>query len=166
MENMINVSHHTVPLQLDYETFTSRLETQVLKSLEPNWAETLKANPASFEQHINSLEGESGLMLFGIQAHGALLSVIGQTRKAKQYIIGNPMTATRMTRHNIRAALYAPLRILVYEENGKAFVEYDLPSTLFGQFCDKQITAVGEELDKKLLKAIHLADGLQELGNQ
>ena len=160
METTINISHQTVSLQCDYETFTNRLETKILKSLEPNWAETLKANPASFEQHIKSLEGESGLMLFGIQAHGALLSVIGKPRKAKQYIIGNPMTATRMTRHNIRAALYAPLRMLVYEENGKTFADYDLPSTLFGQFGDKQIAEVGKELDGKLLKAIHLADGL------
>jgi hypothetical protein len=52
------------------------------------------------------------------------------------------------------------MRMLVYEENGRAFAEYDLPSTLFGQFGDEKNTAVGKELDNKLLKAIHLADGL------
>jgi hypothetical protein len=40
-------------------------------------------------------------MMFGTQAHGDLLSVINAPRKAKQYNIGNPITASRMTRHNI-----------------------------------------------------------------
>jgi hypothetical protein len=35
-----------------------------------------------------------------------------KTRKAVQYEIGNPLTATRMTRHRMAAALYAPLRVL------------------------------------------------------
>jgi hypothetical protein len=40
-----------------------------------------------------------------------------------------------MTQHDIRASLYAPLRVLIYEnEEGKTCVEYDKPSSLFGQF--------------------------------
>jgi uncharacterized protein (DUF302 family) len=34
-----------------------------------------------------------------------------------------------------RAGLYVPLRVLIYEnEPGKTCVEYDKPSSLFGQF--------------------------------
>jgi hypothetical protein len=40
-------------------------------------------------------------------------------------------TATRMTRHQIPAALYAPLRVVLYENTaGGAIFEYDKPSTL------------------------------------
>jgi uncharacterized protein (DUF302 family) len=56
-----------------------------------------------------------------------------------------------MTQHDIRASLYAPLRMLLYEnEEGKTCVEYDKPSSLFGQFGDAQITAVAVMLDRKL----------------
>jgi uncharacterized protein (DUF302 family) len=37
-----------------------------------------------------------------------------------QYEIGNPLTAERMTRHALAAGLYAPLRVMLYEdESGK-----------------------------------------------
>ena len=56
-----------------------------------------------------------------------------------------------MTQHDIRAGLYAPLRVLVYEdEGGKAFVEYDRPSSLFGQFGNGSVTEVAAMLDRKL----------------
>jgi uncharacterized protein (DUF302 family) len=104
-------------------------------------------------------KGDTGLMLFRIDQHGYLLNVIGQPRKAKQYLIGNPMTASRMTRHDIRAALYAPLRILIYEDlGGHSFVEYDLPSSLFCQFGNSQIAEIGKELDRKILDVINKSD--------
>ena len=56
-----------------------------------------------------------------------------------------------MTRHDLGAGLYAPLRVLVYEdEAGKTCVEYDRPSSLFGQFHDGRIDAVAAMLDRKV----------------
>jgi uncharacterized protein (DUF302 family) len=159
MENQIIVSHQQVPLKSTYEKFTEKLENTVLKHLEANWADKLKTDKSGFEEYIKGLEGETGLILFRIDQHGYLLNVIGRPRKAKQYLIGNPMTATRMTRHDIRAALYAPLRVLVYEDlDGHSFVEYDLPSSLFGQFGNSQIAEVGKELDRKIVDVINKAD--------
>jgi Domain of unknown function DUF302 len=43
-----------------------------------------------------------------------LLRIASLARKAVQYEIGNPLTATRMTQHQLPAALYAPLRILLW----------------------------------------------------
>jgi hypothetical protein len=56
-----------------------------------------------------------------------LLRTAGLARRAVQYEIGNPLTATRMTRHRLSAALYAPLRILLYDA-GRAVFEYDRTS--------------------------------------
>ena len=56
-----------------------------------------------------------------------------------------------MTQHDIQAGLYAPLRVLIYEnEEGKTRVEYDRPSSLFGQFNDDRIAPVASMLDRKL----------------
>jgi uncharacterized protein (DUF302 family) len=81
-------------------------------------------------------------------------------RKTVQYEIGNPLTATEMTRHQLPTALYAPLRVLLYEnEAGRAVFEYDRPSSLFGQFGDERVTAVGRELDAKLESVLVKAAG-------
>ena len=95
--------------------------------------------------------GPSGFMLFRTSDHGALLRLAGQKKKAIQYLVGNPLFAIQMTQHDIRASLYAPLRVLIYEnEEGKTCVEYDKPSSLFGQFGNAKVTEVATMLDRKL----------------
>ncbi len=101
--------------------------------------------------HVNAMAGPSGLMLFGTSDHGSLLNLVDRPRKAIQYIVGNPVIAIQMTQHDVRASLYAPLRVLLYEsENGQTCFEYDKPSSLFGQFGNDQITPVAASLDQKL----------------
>jgi uncharacterized protein (DUF302 family) len=53
-----------------------------------------------------------------------------------------------MTQHDIRASLYAPLRVLLYEnEEGKNCMEYDRPSSQFG---NDRINSTAAMLDSKL----------------
>jgi hypothetical protein len=60
-----------------------------------------------------------------------------------------------MTQRRLPAALYAPLRLALYEnEKGGATFEYDKPSSLFGQFGDERVTAVGRDLDEELEQAV------------
>ncbi len=100
---------------------------------------------------IEAMAGPSGFMLFGTTDHGALLRLAGQKWKAVQYVVGNPLFALQMTQHDIRAGLYAPLRVLLYEdERGRICLEYDRPSSLFGQFNDARIGPVATMLDRKL----------------
>jgi uncharacterized protein (DUF302 family) len=99
---------------------------------------------------IEAVAGPSGFMLFGTAEHGAPLRLAGQKRKAIQYVLGNPLVALQMTRHDIRAGLYAPPRVLLYEnEAGEACLEYDRPSSLFGQFRDDRIAPTAALLDGK-----------------
>ena len=84
-----------------------------------------------------------------------MLRVTGHARKAVQYDIGNPLIATRMTQHELPASLYAPLRVVLYEnEAGHAVFEYDRPSSLFGQFGDERVTVVARELDASLERVV------------
>jgi len=60
-----------------------------------------------------------------------------------------------MTEKDIRAGLYAPLRIYIREDGtDKSVIEYDLPSTLFGQFQNAEVDQVAMMLDQKLEVAI------------
>ena len=129
----------------------------------------LLGQPALFHQRAVTIPGHLGEVTIGLRLlqrgpelaivsardHGGLLRTAGLARRALQYEVGNPLTATRMTQHRLSAALYAPLRILLYENGaGRAVFEYDRPSSLFGQFGDERVTAVGRELDSSLERVL------------
>jgi uncharacterized protein (DUF302 family) len=135
-----------------FERQLGRFDPDVYKSLAGSGdAEGTRAR-------IEGMVGPSGFMLFGTSDHGALLRLAGQKRKAVQYVVGNPLFALQMTQHDIRASLYAPLRVLLYEnEEGKTCVEYDKPSSLFGQFGKPEINAVAATLDRKLEALVAVA---------
>ena len=108
------------------------------------------------ERARSDLERLPALSILGSRDHGALLRITGRkSRPALQYDVGNPLTATRMTQHRLPTSLYAPLRVLLYEnEDGYAVFEYDRPSSLFGQFADERVTAVARELDDSLERVL------------
>jgi hypothetical protein len=106
------------------------------------------------------LEAAPELSIFLKRDHGALLGLYGHSRDAVQYEIGNPLTASTMSRYELAAALYAPLRVVIYEkDDGGSRIEYDLPSSLFGQFGDERVTRVAHGLDVALSRALSLAAG-------
>jgi uncharacterized protein (DUF302 family) len=113
-------------------------------------------NPDKVRAKLEGIVGPSGFMLFRTSDHGALLRLVSQEKKkAIQYLVGNPLFAVQMTQHDIRAGLYAPLRVLIYEsDQGKTCIEYDRPSSLFGQFGNAKVTAVATMLDEKLEKLV------------
>lgn len=100
------------------------------------------------------------LFLFLERDHGVLLAIAGGSKNAVQYEIGNPITASKMTRYHLGAALYAPLRVTLSEtESGEVVFEYDRPSSLFGQFGDDHVLQVGHYLDSKLEAVLLRAAG-------
>lgn len=154
METSILVKHRTVTIETSFSGFSLKLQS-LLGRISNKDFELIARHPENAKAHLASLGGFEDLILFGIQEHGALLRLAGQQRNALQYILGNPLIALQMTRHDIRAALYAPLRLLVYEEiPGILNVEYDLPSSLFGQFGNPDVLETGLLLDSKLEKLI------------
>lgn len=89
------------------------------------------------------------------------LNIMGFSKKAKQYVLGDHLTAIKMTRCDIRAGLYAPLRVLIYEDdNYSTRVEFDQPSSLFGQFSDPDVTATAKDFDTRLSNFIQKAESM------
>lgn len=104
------------------------------------------------------LEALPPLSIFATKDHGSLLMIAGLTRRALQYEIGNPLTASKMTRLRYSAALYAPIRVLLREdEAGVVAFEYDRPKSVFGQFKDDRVDEVAAQLDADLLAALQAA---------
>jgi uncharacterized protein (DUF302 family) len=155
----VQISHVALDVHAPYDRFTSALE-KIAGRFAKDVEQDILSNPRRAEERIKAMEGEQGLMIFWIFDHGAALKIAGMRAKAKQYLIGNPLTAIQMSRHDLRAALYAPLRILVYEKGGQTVVEYDQPSSLFGQFQNPEVTTVGIALDGRLERVIARATEL------
>ncbi len=148
----ITVDHVRRTTDKPFGDVTTAFERQ-LGRFEPGVYQALAAgeDAEGARAKIEAMAGPSGFMLFGTQDHGSLLRLAGQNRKAIQYVVGNPLFALQMTQHDIRASLYAPLRVLIYENNeGKTCVEYDRPSSLFGQFRNDRIAPTAAMLDRKL----------------
>lgn len=151
---VLQVEHVKIESTKNFPEVEAALERNV-PQLDPAIREALANGD---ERRATELERGAKLFIFGKRDHGAILQITGRPRKALQYEIGNPLTATRMTRHQLPAALYAPLRVVLYENpGGGATFEYDRPSTLFGQFGDERVTAIGRELDAELERALRRA---------
>ena len=147
-QRRIQVEHVRIEAAKPFEAVKAALEALV-PPLDPAIPEALRRG--DIVRANEALQRGPELAIFSARDHGGLLRTAGLARMAVQYEIGNPLTASRMTQHRMAAALYAPLRVLLYEnEAGRAVFEYDRPSSLFGQFGDERVTAVGRELDAKL----------------
>ena len=108
-------------------------------------------SPEAVRSKLKSPVSPSGQMLVGQVDQGLLLRLVGRQRKAVQYLVGHPLIFVQMAQHDGRVGLYAPPRILLYEDAaGKTCLEYDRPSSLFGQFGDERIAPVAAGLDRKL----------------
>jgi hypothetical protein len=86
-----------------------------------------------------------------------LFAVAGHTTKAVEYLLGNHTIAETMYRHDPRAMLYAPLRLLVYADaDGNAVFSMDQPSAAFGSLGIAEVTKVGESLDRKVANLLRV----------
>ncbi|MFY9291283.1 MAG: DUF302 domain-containing protein [Methylorubrum rhodinum] len=152
----VTVEHVTIRSSRDFDTVRQALEA-ALPPLDHGYAALVQAGRT--EEALRLLESGAPLSIFGQRDHGALLRIAGLERRAIQYDIGNPLTASRMTRHVLSAALYAPIRVLLREGvDGVAF-EYDRPASTFGQFGNESVDAVARDLDASLSEALIAAAG-------
>ena len=154
---LIPVEHVRINCRRAFNEVRAALETDL-----PKLDEHIKVLLSNGDQErVKEIEEHGpSLFMFISRDHGELLEIAGRKRNAVQYEIGNPITASKMTRHNLGAALYAPLRVALFEtEAGDAVFEYDRPSTLFGQFEDETISEVARYLDHELEAALIKAAG-------
>ena len=156
-QQTIQVEHVRIEAAKPFAEVKAALE-EFVPLLDPVIPEALRQGDIGRAKE--ALQRGPELAIFSARDHGGLLRIVGLARKAVQYEIGNPLTASSMTQHQLPASLYAPLRVLLYEnEAGRAVFEYDRPSSLFGQFGDERVTAVGCELDAKLESVLVKAAG-------
>lgn len=146
-----------------YEVATVAFENAI-GGLEPEAAKALIARQASLaevEAEMGRMAGPSGLMLFAKFDQGAVASLSGARICCRQYLVGNPAIAARIVRVEVRASLYVPFHVALFErENGgEAILSFDRPSSFLGQFEQPELREIGLLLDAKIYD---VAKGLAE----
>ncbi len=97
------------------------------------------------------------LMVYAKIDATALFNVAGHRTQAIEYLLGNHVIAETMFRHDPKALLYAPLRLLIYgDADGNAIFTMDQPSQAFGSLGIAEVTKVGEGLDRKVVNLLRV----------
>lgn len=104
------------------------------------------------------MEGDQGLMIFFTLDHGRALNMVGKSSKALRFILGNPLVAIQMTKHDLRAGQYVPLTLIAYEDKeNRLSIEYDQPSSLLNVCESSEVDEIAHDLDRKLLLVVEHA---------
>ena len=112
---------------------------------------------AEFAKRVNErYVGKSDFMLFAEIDHGGWISVFGINRRTLRLILGNPLIAITMIRQDLTAGLFAPVEILVTEqEDGQGTdIVYVLPSSLILIEENPRLRTAGEALDAKVASLV------------
>jgi uncharacterized protein (DUF302 family) len=105
----------------------------------------------SYQGRAESYVGPSGFMLFNLIDHGAWIAKAGIDRKVMRIILGNPLIAITMLRHDVSAGLFAPVEVLVMDEGaGHSSLTYVKPSSLMVVQPNPELLSAAQELDAKL----------------
>ncbi|OBH76115.1 hypothetical protein A5682_25180 [Mycobacterium mantenii] len=104
----------------------------------------------SYQERIEPLVGPSGFMLFGVVDHGAWITKAGIDRKALRVILGNPLIAITMLRHDVKAGLFAPVELLIVDEGAGSSLTYVKPSSLMVFEKNPELLSAAQGLDAKL----------------
>ena len=105
----------------------------------------------SYQERVDSHVGPSGFMLFGLLDHGAWITKAGIDRKVLRVILGNPLIAITMLRHDVTAGLFAPVELLLVDEgDGRSSLTYVKPSSLMVVDDNPELLSAAQALDAKL----------------
>jgi hypothetical protein len=116
-----------------------------------------------FEPAIQQEVGESDFTLMFAMDYGHWLPLFGIQCKVLRWIVGNPLMAITMIRHDITASLFAPVELLLVEnESGEgSTVIYDLPASLMVIEPNPARLPAARVLDHKLERLVSRVTGVE-----
>lgn len=104
----------------------------------------------SYQEHVEKYVGPSGFMLFAVIDHGSWITKASIDRQVMRVILGNPLIAITMLRHDVNAGLFAPVELLIADEGQGSSLTYVKPSSLMVVEPNPELLSAAIELDGKL----------------
>ena len=160
---LIPIEHSVITSDRSYEQVIAALEGQLGQRADWDELQQVIETNASWEQAVQLIEqqlGTSGFTIFSKLDLGDLLTISGKPMRAAQYAIGNPLLAMQMIEHAPEAALYVPLRLVVYENRaGKAVVAYERLTSQLARSPHPEIAPIAQLVEQKLEVLVAEATG-------
>jgi uncharacterized protein (DUF302 family) len=145
----VRVTHHSL---LSFDRVLSNLCAQVGETTVGNIValSTKAKSREAFEEEVQKFVGTSGFMLFAQLDHG-WISKFGLKQRVIRWILGNPLIAITMMRHDLTVGLFAPVELLLIEDAGRTgcTVTYIRPSSLIAPGKNVELRKAAEALDEK-----------------
>lgn len=144
---------------IPFEQFVAALE-EAAPPMDPTALERIRAAGGNWDdvRAAAAANAPHDLMVYAKIDGRGFFGIAGHQTPAIEYLIGNHVIAETMFRHDPKALLYAPLRMLVHgDADGNAIFTMDQPGPAFGSLGSAEVAAVGIDLDRKvanLLKVI------------
>lgn len=137
---------------LSFDKLFDRLQTRIGKVAHLG---NVVLQPGSLEEYERKAQeslGESGFVSIHEINFTHWLNKYGIRRRVFRWIIGNPLIAIRLMRHDPTAGLVLPFEVILTESEDGATsrVTYFVPSSLVDMTMDPELAAAAEELDAKI----------------
>jgi isopentenyl diphosphate isomerase/L-lactate dehydrogenase-like FMN-dependent dehydrogenase len=143
---------------LAYDEFVAALE-KAAPPADLEQTRQITAGGGSWDEvrRVVAQNAPNELMVYAKLDAVPLFGVAGHRVRAVEYLVGNHVIAETMFRHDPKALLYAPLRMLVYSDaDGNAVLTMDQPSTAFGSLSIAEVSEVGNGLDEKMVNLLRV----------
>lgn len=148
------IKREDITIGLSYEALTTAFE-QEMGRFDSAIAQSLvqkKAPWKQVEEVMNKMAGLHGLMIFFKADQGKITSLHNETKKCALYIVGNPLIADQILSNDIRASLYVPFRVCIYDSGNhdSAIIGFDRPSSFLATLNKPALNEFGNLLDNKI----------------
>jgi uncharacterized protein (DUF302 family) len=150
----VEIERFSVTSSKPFEAVVTALEAAVGH---PDMVEFGKATKAArtfaeLEGAVQKGLGRTGLMMFMVLDHGAILrKETGlDTPKIVRFVVGNPLIMKEMAKHVPDAGSYAPVTVLVDERADGVHLSYDRMASLLAPYDNSNALEVARNLDMKV----------------
>jgi uncharacterized protein (DUF302 family) len=139
-------------IELSYAAFTAAFEALLGRMDAEAFVDLPSLPPEGARAKLASVVGPLDFVLFQRIDHGSIVRALyGRDAHAMTYVFGNALIAVEMTKHDLRAGLHVPLRLMVEQvAQGRVRVTFDLPSSLIARLGVPAADAVARDLDLKV----------------
>jgi uncharacterized protein (DUF302 family) len=149
-----SIERSTVSTGLTYPALVAAFESELGRFDPADGARLVERQTpwSEVERDVGRAAGPHGLMIVGQANQGAIASLSGHPTKCSLYLVGNPVIAAGILRIDVRASLYVPFRVCLYDDGdpGGARIAFDRPSSSLATLGRPELTDVAKLLDQKI----------------
>lgn len=158
-ETRHEVTRVALTIHKPFDTVLKRLESSIVQKTAMAGVELFKHNSSleDWEAEAKVHAGPHDFMQFMDFDHAAWIHLYGvhAGKQARRIILGNPLIAITMMKHDVDAGLFVPVEAYVVERGiGETDVIYIKPSTLIAGYpgADEKLKEAAEALDAKFAR--------------